>query len=154
MLGTQDFQLDRLLIEIDKLITNKTITEEVVIQGYSSLQFSNFKIQRFILEEDLEKRIHEADFVISHAGTGLVTKCLKMNKKIIIFPRKKEYNEHIDDHQLELAEVFVRKRHVLMCTESEHLIKKIKDIKTFIPVPFESNTENFLIFLNQLIDKI
>ena len=58
LLGTQNNSFHRLLEEIDKLIKNKVIDEEVVVQaGYTKYESNNMKIFDFELSEDEMARI-------------------------------------------------------------------------------------------------
>jgi UDP-N-acetylglucosamine--N-acetylmuramyl-(pentapeptide) pyrophosphoryl-undecaprenol N-acetylglucosamine transferase len=46
----------------------------------------------------------DADVVICHAGIGSVMLAFDVGRSPVIFPRLKEFGEHVDSHQLEIAE--------------------------------------------------
>ena len=51
----------------------------------------------YIIDDyNYDEVIHNADVCIVHGGAGTIFKCLNENKKIIIFPRLKKYDEHVD----------------------------------------------------------
>ena len=138
--GASEFDFERLLKIIDEFIEEKTIDEEVIAQiGTSKYKPQNYKYFKLIGNDDFEKYINDARVIICHAGTGTVVPSLKKGKKIIIFPRLKEFNEHIDNHQLELAGVFSNKGYVLCATNEDELIECLNNIDSFKPQIFESN---------------
>lgn len=62
--------------------------------------------------------------------------CLKNRKKVSVFPRMAQYDEHYDDHQLELAELFSRENHVLTALDLPQLLQCISQLDDFHPAPF------------------
>jgi UDP-N-acetylglucosamine transferase subunit ALG13 len=125
--GTQKFQFDRLFREIDLLIEQGFIQEEVFAQiGYTDYKPKHFKHSKLVEEEEMNHAIEKSSLVITHSGTSSIIKCLKMGKKVIVVPRLAKFHEHVDDHQLEIAEVFDKKNAV----EVVYDIKKLKDQMT------------------------
>ncbi len=53
---------------------------------------------------DLQSEVEEADLVISHAGIGSTLMALQAGKSPVVVPRRASFNEHVDDHQLEILE--------------------------------------------------
>lgn len=45
---------------------------------------------------------HRADVVITHAGVGTILNLLDHGISPVVVPRRKEFGEHIDDHQLQI----------------------------------------------------
>jgi UDP-N-acetylglucosamine transferase subunit ALG13 len=54
--------------------------------------------------EALRREIDEADAVVIHAGVGLTLDCLDAGKCPVVVARRAAFREHVDDHQVELAE--------------------------------------------------
>lgn len=57
-----------------------------------------------------------------------------MEKKVIVVPRRKEFEEHIDDHQMQIAEVLLDKKliqAVFDINELESLYNEILNGKEF-----------------------
>ena len=50
-------------------------------------------------------------------------------KKFVLFPRLKEYNEAVDNHQIELCEAFSKKYKIKYTTEPTKLLKLLKEKK-------------------------
>lgn len=54
--------------------------------------------------EPLFACMRDADVVITHAGVGSAVTAIRAGKKPVLLPRLARYGEHVDDHQLQLAE--------------------------------------------------
>ncbi len=107
--GSQKFQFDRLLRKIDKLIDNNIIDEPVFAQiGACGYKPRNFEYVDYMTQDEFNKKIRECNLVITHAGTGVIINSLMLKKKVIAIPRLKKYNEHVDDHQLQIVRQFGR----------------------------------------------
>lgn len=52
----------------------------------------------------------EARVVVAHGGLGCVLDALEAHKPLIIVPRLKHYNEHLNDHQLDLCGALERRK--------------------------------------------
>jgi len=106
-LGSQKFQFDRLLTELDKLIETGVITEPVFAQtGYSTYIPRHFACEAFLDRDGFGAKMQEADLVITHAGTGAIIGAVKQGKKVIAVPRLARYGEHVDDHQTQIIAQF------------------------------------------------
>lgn len=121
-LGTQKFQFNRLLQMMDQLITDGKITESVFAQtGNSDYLPQHFQYASFLDKSAFENKIRECDVLITHSGVATIIAGLKNEKKVIVVPRLAKYGEHIDDHQLQIAESFSKQNYVIMCTENDNL---------------------------------
>ena len=138
--GASEFGMDRLLKYMDELCDEKVIEgSEIVAQsGVSTYVPHNYKAFSLIARDEFQKYVKDADVIITHAGTGSVIPPLKLGKKVIVFPRREKYHEHIDDHQLELADVFTSGGYTLCATTKEELQECIDKCATFIPKKFVS----------------
>ena len=54
-------------------------------------------------ERDLTRAMSEADVVISHAGVGNALAALEVGKCPLLVPRRLSLGEHVDDHQIQVA---------------------------------------------------
>jgi len=83
--------------------------------------------------EDFHKFIDRADFVISHAGVGVLCESLQRNKKVICIPNL----ERSDKHQLEIAEELSRRGMILLVRQPEYLTDAVECIAEFSPKKFD-----------------
>lgn len=139
--GTSEYRFTRLFDIINEFCKNGVLKgKDVIVQtGEDKYESKYFKSFSMISNEEFNKLVDQAEFIISHAGTGSVVPALKKNKKVIIFPRLHEFNEHIDNHQLELAELFLSKKYVMCAMNKKELCECIKKINAFTPNKFKSN---------------
>ena len=141
-LGSQKFQFNRLLEEVDKLIEQGIITEEVFAQiGYSDYKPKNYKYNKFLDRDEFAEIIKKCDKVITHGGTGAIINAVKNNKKVIAIPRLAKYGEHVDDHQLQIVKKFKEMGVISICNDTKYLKKIYDEIETKIGKIYISNTE-------------
>ena len=130
--GTQKFQLNRLLKQIDILIQNNIIKESVFAQiGHSDYCPKYYKFIDFLPKDEFDAMVDECNLLITHSGVGTIISGLNRNKKIIVYPRLAKYKEHIDDHQLEIAKAFSEMKYVILCKENDELEELIEISRTY-----------------------
>ena len=153
-LGTQDKKFTRLLDEIQRLIDNKVINEEVIVQaGQTKYKSNDMKIFNFVTMDDFEKYIQNCRFLISHGGVGSIINGLNHSKKVIAVARLAQYVEHENDHQVEIIKEFSDNNYILGCLNVDELEEKLKNIEEFEPEMYKSNNEYFCSLINDLIMK-
>lgn len=64
-----------------------------------------------------------ADVVITHAGVGTIMHLLEMGIFPVVVPRRAERNEHVDDHQAQIAGL-LRSRSISLVSEVEGLSRE------------------------------
>lgn len=120
--GTSKFGFDRLLKKIDFLIKEKKIKEHVVMQiGNSSYEPKNAEWFRFESYEKMKDLIKKSRIIIMHAGVGSILTAMIMKKNLIIVPRMKKFNEHVDDHQVEFSKYLIKEYNITVVFDVEDL---------------------------------
>ena len=152
--GSQKFQFNRLLKEIDKLIEDKVIKEEVFAQiGVSDYIPKNYKYTKFLTNEEFNNNLKKCDMVITHAGTGVIVNAVKLEKKVIALPRLEKYGEHVDDHQIQLIDEFKELNFIESCYEINDLKKAINNAKNKKYNKYTSNTDKIIESIEEYIEK-
>lgn len=129
-LGTQIFQMDRLLREMDRLIETGFLTEPVFAQtGRSDYRPRHYAYQAFLTPEEYQSYVDRADLVITHGGTGAIIKALTAKKQVIAIPRLYRYGEHENDHQTEIVDFFYESGCIRRVIEVSELEDAIRDIR-------------------------
>jgi UDP-N-acetylglucosamine transferase subunit ALG13 len=132
-LGTHTQPFNRLLHKIDELIEKGIIKEKVIAQiGYATYRPRNYEYFTFTSEEKILELNKKARLIITHAGVGSIITALQFRKPIIVVPRLKKFNEHVNDHQVQIAKAFEKEGKVLACydiNKLENVIKKAKKFK-------------------------
>ena len=136
-LGTQDFQFNRLLEMVDRLVSEGVISDEVFAQGgHSSYAPKHYACIDFLDSTEFARRIREARLVIAHAGVGTIMHCLRAGQKLIVVPRSREYAEHVDDHQFEIAEEFAGEGYLLCARDYGELKAAVLAAPDFSASPY------------------
>lgn len=150
--GSQKFQFNRLLEEIDRLIDNKVIKEEVFAQiGISDYVPKNYEYVDFMSQDEFNKKMNEANTLITHAGTGVIVNAVKKEKKVIGVPRLAKYKEHVDDHQIQLIEEFTSLGFIEAAYETKEIEKALKNIKKKKYNKYISNTDTIIKSIEEFI---
>lgn len=141
-LGSQKFQFNRLLIEIDKLVENGTIVEKVFAQtGYSDYVPKNYAFQKFLDREEFAAMEAEADIVVTHGGTGAIIGAVKKGKKVIAVPRLARFGEHVDNHQLQIIDQFRTQDILCGLDDCEQLKDGLAYVKNHTFCKYQSSTK-------------
>lgn len=107
VLGTWEMPFLRPLRELEDAASRGLITEPIVVQcGATSFESPHMRQVAYFSNEELEEMYRQASFVICQAGVGSIMLGLRLKKKVISIARRGYLNEHIDDHQLEILNVF------------------------------------------------
>ncbi|MBU7583571.1 MAG: glucosyl transferase [Nostoc sp. TH1S01] len=102
--GTEQYPFNRLMSWIEVLLETELIQEEIVVQyGNSTILPAGAKVYRFVKEDKFQELINQARIVIAHCGEGTLLLLDSLEKPYILVSRSQRYQEHVDDHQVELA---------------------------------------------------
>jgi UDP-N-acetylglucosamine transferase subunit ALG13 len=131
--GTDIHQFDRLIKAIDRLVDQGEIKDKVIAQiGNCDYEPKNFEYFEFKPYEEVEKLTEESELVISHGGAGSIMLALEKRKPLIVVPRLIKYNEHVNDHQMELIQELEKQGKLFGVYDISNLkdtIKRVKKIK-------------------------
>lgn len=125
-----DFRdFSRLIRQVDEIVPH--IPSEIVIQrGHSKYLPRNAKHFDFVPIETATEYIKQSELVISHAGIGTIILCKQCGIPLIIVPRRKKYGEHINDHQMEIAQMLDQRKEgdIHAIYEEGQLEEKINEV--------------------------
>lgn len=118
--GTHEQSFDRLLKYIDNMVENGQIKEEIICQkGFSDYEPINYKADKLLPYEKMQENMQKARIVITHGGPASFLDPLKFGKIPIVVPRKKEFNEHVNNHQLEFSKEVEKRMNNIIVVEDE-----------------------------------
>lgn len=145
VLGTQKFQFNRLLAQMDSLIERNLLAEDVFAQtGNSGYVPRHYPYAPFLDKEPFEEKMAACGLLIAHGGVGTIISGLSKYKPVIVCPRRKAFGEHVDDHQFEIARAFSQRKHALLCDDMDKLSDAIAQSREFCFEPYRSHREQVI----------
>ena len=153
-LGTQDKKFYRLLEALEDKINQHLIKDEVIVQAGCSSDFKSksMKIFDLIPMDEFDDMIKKCDILITHGGVGSIITGLKNNKKVIAAARLSKYNEHVNDHQIQLLTSFEKEGYLIYMHDLSDIKPYLEKVKSFEPKMYQSNQEYFVNEIKNWID--
>lgn len=100
--GTQ-LPFDRLVSLVDEVAGS--IPDEIFGQiGQTGITPKHFNFASFLSPLEFHEKVSNSRLIVGHAGMGTLLTAAKYRKPVAILARKREYNEHRNDHQLATVE--------------------------------------------------
>lgn len=157
--GTHEQPFDRLLKCIDEMVEEEKIKEEVIIQkGYTDYEPTHCISYKLIGYDEMQKYILGARIVVTHGGPASFLAPIAIGKIPIVVPRKREYNEHVNNHQLDFArQVEERMNNIIVAESNEEIVDSIINYGNKISKlskEAKSNNKNFIELLEKEVKKI
>ena len=153
-LGSQKFQFNRLLMELDKLVEEKKISNDIFAQiGYSDYKPKNYEFKEFLDREQFAEIMERCEIVITHGGTGAIVGAVKRDKKVIAVPRLAKFGEHVDDHQLQIIDQFTNMNFIVGVKDTNEIYEALEQLKTIEFKKYISNTENIIKSIEEFLAK-
>lgn len=152
--GSRSFSFDRLVKAIDKASFGDALgrSVEVLAQiGASEYRPESVEYVDFLSRLDFHHQIAIADVVITHGGTGAIIGAVTKGKKVVAVPRLAEFNEAVDDHQIELVRQLDAMGLIKGCFDLEKLAECTAEAVNSEFRPYKSNTENVLDSIDDFI---
>lgn len=126
--GTHEQQFNRLLKKIDQLKYQGVIREEVLMQtGYSTYVPEHCQWRQWIPYREMIEFVAKARIVITHGGPSSFMLPLQVGKTPIVVPRKTDFEEHINNHQVKFCNAVAERYGSIYVVED---IDKLGDVIT------------------------
>lgn len=151
-LGTQKFPFDRLVLALNNLVEKGLFQpNEIVMQSAVYNVKPVFTHYTLIPFDQFNKLVDEAELIITHGGVNSIITCMKQKKPLIIVPRLKQYGEHVDDHQREIAEIMRLKYNVVVAEDLSHIEDYIEQAQTQRYKLWASHNEELIDYIRRII---
>jgi UDP-N-acetylglucosamine transferase subunit ALG13 len=122
--GTQ-LGFDRLISAMDNLAN--TLEVPIIAQiGAGRYKPKNMTSSSSFDPEEFETLIRSSKLIVSHAGTGTILNATKHCKPIVILPRRAEFSEHRNNHQVATARFMSNRPGVFVATQETELLEQIR----------------------------
>jgi UDP-N-acetylglucosamine transferase subunit ALG13 len=127
LMGTQPQKFTRLLEYLNAV----KFKEELVVQsGHTKIDGRKYNVKKFVAQDEFNKLVMGAKYVITHGGVGSIMTALCHGKPVIVVPRERQYGEHVNDHQLEIATQLVSEKYVLMARSKAEFKKAVAKLQS------------------------
>lgn len=136
------FPFDRLVQAVDEFFDTYDLDDEVFAQiGNSAYKPRHFEAVASLDKGEFDRRFRQASAIIGHAGMGTIMLAFDCGKPLLAMPRRKKYGEHVNDHQVALADEFEALGHILVAHKASELAAKLTRLKSFSPQPRTASPE-------------
>lgn len=157
--GTHEQPFNRLVKAVDELKRDGVITEDVVIQtGFSTYEPKYCTWSKLIPYQDMLKNVEDARIVITHGGPASFIMPLQIGKTPIVVPRQHQFNEHVNDHQVEFARNVAERMKTIIPVEDisklGEVITNYDQIVAGMGHGMSSNNEKFCNELEKIVSDI
>lgn len=157
--GTHEQPFNRLIECIDQLKHDGLINEEVVIQtGYSTYEPQYCVWKKLYPYQKMLEFVKNARIVITHGGPSSFIMPLQIGKIPIVVPRRHEYDEHVNDHQVTFSKaVAERMGTIIIVEDTDELadtIRKYDEIVDGMGNGLKSNNAAFNEQLGKIVDEM
>ena len=113
--------------KFDRMIIQKGYGEYIP-DKFKNLKLENLKVEVHNLLNNFENVINESEYVISHAGAGIILESLKNKKKVFVVVN----DTLMDNHQIELAEALCKDDYIFYVKKAEDVVEQVKNTITNI----------------------
>lgn len=129
-LGTQNFQFNRLIESLNDMVTKGyCLRNEIFLQSSVIDIKPTFKYAKNLPNKEFNTYIDNAEVVVTHSGVNTIMTCMNKKKPLVVVPRQKIYGEHVDDHQMEIADLIEHKFDVIVVRDMKDLFEAIEIAK-------------------------
>jgi UDP-N-acetylglucosamine transferase subunit ALG13 len=117
---------DRLIAAMDRLAPE--LGMPVIAQtGKGAYQPRNMEARVKIAPSEFEALVGEARLIVSHAGIGTVLTAARCQKPILLMPRRADFGEHRNDHQLATVGKLAGRSGILVAADESELAPRIAE---------------------------
>lgn len=155
--GTHEQAFDRLIKYMDEWASGHD--EDVVIQtGYSDYEPEHCRWSKLYPYQAMVDMVADARIVITHGGPSSFIMPLQTGKIPIVVPRRKEFNEHVNDHQLDFSrQVAQRQGNIIVVEDIDSLgytIENYDDTVLGMKNGLSSNNERFCRKFEEIVNEL
>lgn len=157
--GTHEQPFNRLVEYMDRLVVSGKLDEEVVIQtGYSTYEPKHCTWRKLFPYQEMIENVAKARIVITHGGPSSFIMPLQVGKTPIVVPRKKDFYEHVNNHQVDFCNAVAERMGTIIVVEDidklEDAIVNYDDAVNSMNKELKSNNDKFCVDFEKIVDEI
>jgi UDP-N-acetylglucosamine--N-acetylmuramyl-(pentapeptide) pyrophosphoryl-undecaprenol N-acetylglucosamine transferase len=145
---------DRLVNSVSELKARGEIAEDVLIQtGVGGARPAGMNVVETLPFDELKAKLHEADIVVCHGGTGSLIMALREGCRVVAMPRLSSQGEHYDRHQSEITRALAARGMICVANSTEELSAALKEVRLRKPVMATSDPSELAAFIRVILDR-
>lgn len=153
--GTHEQPFNRLIECVDELKRDGVINEDVFMQtGFSTYEPKYCRWSKLLPYNQMVQNVKNARIVITHGGPASFIMSLQVGKIPIVVPRQHQFNEHVNDHQMEFVKAVSKRMGIIIpiidIVQLQDTILAYDEIVASMPSGMNSNNAEF----NRQFEKI
>ncbi len=150
--GTMFLDFPRLIGKMDAIA--RDTDERVVIQtGLCATLPEHSEHFDFKGHDEVLALQRKARVIVCHGGIGTVLDALSVHRPVIVVPRRKLFNEHLTDHQLDVARAVERRGWARAVLEIDGLPNACADPPSF-PASYEPARHRLLDGVRDAVERL
>lgn len=151
--GTHEQPFNRLVEYMDKWASEHD--EKVIIQtGFSTYEPKNCEWNKLYPYSQMVELVEKARIMITHGGPSSFIMPLQIGKIPIVVPRRKEFDEHVNDHQVEFAKAVAERQRNIIVVEDVDMMENTLAAYDQTAEKMESEIKSNNARFNQMLEKI
>lgn len=155
--GTHEQPFNRLVEYMDHWA--ETHDEEVVIQtGFSTYEPKKATWSKLYPYKRMVELVDEARIVITHGGPSSFIMPLQIGKVPIVVPRKHEFDEHVNNHQVAFSKAVAERQGNIIVVEDVETLSETLELHDEIVKNMQnglaSNNERFCSEFSKIVDEM
>jgi UDP-N-acetylglucosamine transferase subunit ALG13 len=122
--GSQE-PFDRLIRAVDDWARLRARSDVFAQIASSSFCPQHIKFTHFIEPSEFNRVMQETRLIVAHAGMGSIISALELGKPIVVMPRRADFRETRNDHQVATAERFGAQGRIIVADDELDLPAKL-----------------------------
>jgi UDP-N-acetylglucosamine transferase subunit ALG13 len=123
--GSQE-PFDRLIRAVDEWARARMRSDVFAQVANSTIHPRHIKFTQFIEPSEFKRVMQETRLIVAHAGMGSIISALELGKPIVVMPRRADFRETRNDHQVATAERFGAQGRIIVAND-EHDLPEMLD---------------------------
>jgi len=122
--GSQE-PFDRLISAVDEWARLRARSDVFAQIASSTLHPRHIRFTQFVGPPEFNRIMGETRIIVAHAGMGSIISALELGKPIVVMPRRAEFRETRNDHQVATAERFGAQGRIIVAMDENELPAKL-----------------------------
>ena len=131
------------------------LPQPILIQaGHTPFSHEKCDVIDFINMDVFIHHVEQSEILIFHGGAGSTMQAINTGKCPILVPRKKQFNEHVNDHQASFATMLHKEGKIMMAEDETSLKKAINEVLSQKFINTKGDISYSLQMIKQLLQQI